>query len=91
MQRFPSDSESEYLVARAIAVGNYLAVVALFQTLIPLPKESCKNKLNNLIFVVRASCPREQDARTTYFYLMPKCCFKNANVRSRANSAASLR
>ncbi|BAY62351.1 hypothetical protein NIES22_24250 [Calothrix brevissima NIES-22] len=30
-----------------------------------------KNKLNNLIFVVRASCPREQDARTTYFYLMP--------------------
>ncbi|MEH1887628.1 type III-B CRISPR-associated protein Cas10/Cmr2 [Nostoc sp.] len=33
-------------------------------------KESCKNKLNNLIFVVRAFCPREQDARTTYFYLM---------------------
>lgn len=57
MQRFPSDSKSEYLVARAIAVGNYLAVVALFQTLTPLPK----------------------------------CCFKNAKVRSRANSATYLR
>ncbi|MCW5317059.1 hypothetical protein GTQ43_25540 [Nostoc sp. KVJ3] len=53
MQRFSSDSELECLVARAIAVGNYLAVVAPFQTLTPLPKCCFKNaKVQQFLFQI---------------------------------------